>query len=205
MLTPFASHVSKAAAATLLPEECWQSLTSWALPSKFFIKQSVLWEQVCCLCISAVKSTELMCLSFCGDWTLPTLCLSGCGGVKCLSFKGLPVVLGCLLLVTSSIVLCDKLLLLLKLLSLHSLTSFQKYAKNKCKYFRYCCYYQCKPFKALSWGKLFISVLDSSFAGLSCCSRSSTKHGENRLHDLWVVYIRKNWNLLSLFQCIIPS
>ena len=127
------------------------SSSSWILNCK--IKTAcTAWASF--LHISPAKSTALMCLSCCGGWTLPTLCLSGCGVVKHLSFKGLPVFWGCLVLVTSWIVLRDKLLLLLKLLSLHPLTSFQIYAKNKCKCSRYWCYYQCKPFKAFSWGKL---------------------------------------------------
>lgn len=84
MFSPFASCVSKVAVATLLPEECWQSHL-WALPPKFLIKESAAWEQVCCLCISSAKSIELVRLSFCGGWTLPTLCLSGHRGVKCLN------------------------------------------------------------------------------------------------------------------------
>lgn len=84
MFSPFAFCVSKVAVATLLPEECWQSHL-WALPPKFLIKESAAWEQVCSLCISSTESIELVCLSFCGGWTLPTLCLSGNSGVKCLN------------------------------------------------------------------------------------------------------------------------
>jgi len=51
---------------------------------------------------------------------------------------------------------------------------------------------------------LFISVHDSSLAGLGCSCPlatlpSGTKHRENCLHALWVVYNGKNWNLLSVF------
>lgn len=140
MFTPFAA---------LSPEECWQTLTSE------LSHLNSLSKHLNCESKRAASTAHLnwcVCPSVVAG--LCPLCLSGHEGVKHLSLKGFPVVLGSLLLVTSYLVLHDKLLLLLKLLSFYPLTSFQKYAKNKCKHFRCCCYYQCKSFKAFSWGKL---------------------------------------------------